>query len=147
MKLATATNAIEILNKSQKSYMDLYIEKLPALFEMQAEAELQNGNFYRDMSSDLEDEIQTYEFLIKDLITLRRAITKHQDSVRLYCTYYKMNNIFKVISFILENVGIITSIEGDELVLTPAEELKKEAIKTSQPLTMYEQENYAVVAN
>lgn len=144
MKLETALNANEIINKCQKEYMAEYTEKLPTLFEMRAEATLKNGNFHSDALSNLEDEVQLYEFLISDLISLRRAINKHKTSVNLYCTYYGIESIYNVISLILSNVGITTTINGSELILTPVEETNPQDITPAQSISMYEPEGYTV---
>lgn len=142
MKLETALNATEIINKCIKHYMAEYAENLPAILEMRAESTLKNGNFHCDASGNLENDV--HEFLIADLLTLRRAINKHKNSVKLYCTYYGIENIYNLISLIMSNVGITTTINRGELILTPAEKTKPQTISSSQPISMYEQEDLAM---
>ena len=81
MKRKTIYRAVNVINR----YISMYQERLLYYLELKAELKLENGNIEAsDTFQNYESDIERYEIILADLVTIKRAIEKGKVSIRTY---------------------------------------------------------------
>lgn len=75
------TKALRIIDREIRAYQFKLIYQL----ELKAESELNNGNIKLN-DDDYENNISKYENILASLATIKSAIKKNQERVKIYCT-------------------------------------------------------------
>ena len=111
MKSESIYRTVKVIER----YINIYQEEILDCLEMKAELELKNGNIEVDyISKNCEDDIEQYKIILTDLATIRRAIKKGKDSVKIYGD---ADNYQSLILAILEEARVrvyLNSIKNNE---------------------------------
>lgn len=123
MKQEKITKAVKVINRNIKFYQ----RKLTYHLELRAEAEFDNGNLKVASFGNYESNIQKYEIILADLVTIKRAIQNNQTAVKIFGTANNRGYIYRETSRALNEAGFDTDGDGfEETWLFPIDEREEE---------------------